>query len=155
MYISGAMATLKALYRKINFAENIVLMTPILNSINILMVIFQWYQFDKSSLTYPIYLPKYVLTKQPKKRNKKKILQPRTVVLNILPISQNLNCQMNRRHEPAPASLVHLAHHFFNFRAYLGSFTSWQKKATIRAELKILRLELRLEPARLGLINSR
>ena len=72
MYISGAMATLKALYRKINFAENIVLMTPILNSINILMVIFQWDQFDKSSLTYPIYLPKYVLTKQPKKKKQEK-----------------------------------------------------------------------------------
>ena len=42
---------------------------------------------------------------------------------------------------------------FFDFRADF-LYPSWTKKVTSRAKLKILQLELLLEPARLGLITT-
>ena len=52
------------------------------------------------------------------------------------------------------ATALYMFQYFADFRAYIGKFPSWKEKVTSRAELKIIQLELRLEPARLRLIPN-
>ena len=42
----------------------------------------------------------------------------------------------------------------YDFQALIGKFLSWMEKVTSQAELKIVQLELWLEPARLELITT-